>query len=149
RARLRGAKGLEAALRSGEHPDPSPVLAVALARAGRGRDGWGRWERGLARAVLDETAGRAARPLSPEERSREADLLGRSQARDEKAHRRAGRRGLTTDDESRRDGLRREASELRRQLLDFQQGLEQRYGPLAGQPVGLDEARAALHEDTA
>src|SRR5262249_5912765 len=56
RARLRGAKGLEAA--PGSASDPSPSLAVALARAGRGRDAWGRWEGGLARAVLDETAGR-------------------------------------------------------------------------------------------
>jgi hypothetical protein len=99
--------------------------------------------------VLDETAGRAARPLAPEERAREADLLGRGQALDERVHRLAGRPKLTADDEARLDGLRREASELRRQLLDFQQGLEQKYGSLAGQPVALDAARAALPDDTA
>src|SRR5262249_9094365 len=37
-ARLRGAKGLDAALTSGESPLPS--FAVALARAGRPRDAW-------------------------------------------------------------------------------------------------------------
>src|SRR5262249_50311144 len=120
RARHRRAEGLESALRSDDNPDPAPALAVALARAGRGREAWGRWERGLARAVLDETAGRAARPLAPDERAREADLLGRSQAVDERIGRLAGRPRLTTDDEKHLDGLRREASDFRRQLLDFQ-----------------------------
>src|SRR5262249_3832497 len=99
--------------------------------------------------VLDETAGRAARPLTPEERAHEADLLGRGQAVDERVNRLAGRPRLTADDEKRLDDLRREASELRRQLLEFQQGLEQKYGPLAGRPVALEEARAALPEEAA
>jgi tetratricopeptide (TPR) repeat protein len=148
RARLRGAKGLESALRSDEKPDPAPALAVALARSGRGREAWGRWERGLARAVLDEVA-RPSRPLAPEEAAREADLLGRCQALDERISRLAGRPKLTADDEKRLDDLRGEASVLRQQLLEFQQGLEQRYGPLAGQPVALDAARAALADDVA
>src|SRR5262249_53529223 len=41
RARLRGARGLESS--PGLIGDPAPALAVALARAGRGRDAWGRW----------------------------------------------------------------------------------------------------------
>jgi tetratricopeptide (TPR) repeat protein len=146
-ARLRGARGLEAAAQS--RIAPAPALAVALARAGRGREAWGRWERGLARSVLDETAGRAARPLTPEERAREADLLGRGQALDERIGRLAGRPGPTQEDEKRFDDLRREAGELRRQLLDLEQALEQKYGPLAGNPVALDEARAALPDDAA
>src|SRR5262249_49942009 len=142
-------KGLEAALRSDENSDPAPSLAVVLARAGRGRDAWGRWERGLARAVLDETAGRAARPLTHAERTSEVDLLGRGQALDGGIGRLAGRQRLTQDDEKRLDDPRREAGELRRQLLDLQQALEQKYGPLAGQPVSLDAARAALPPDAA
>src|SRR5262249_43129967 len=146
-ARLRGARGLDAATRL--HSAPLPALAVALARAGRAADAWGRWERGLARAVLDETAGRAARPQTADERAREADLLGRSQALDERIGRLAGRPRLPADDEKRLDDLRGEASELRHHLLDFQQDMEQKYGPLAGRPVALDEARAALPEDVA
>jgi CHAT domain-containing protein len=98
--------------------------------------------------VLDEVA-RPARPLSPDERAREADLLGRSQSLDERIGRLAGRPGPTQEDEKRLDDLRGEAGELRRQLLDLQRALEQKYGPLAGQPVALDEARAALPEDAA
>jgi tetratricopeptide (TPR) repeat protein len=146
RARLRGAKGLESAL--GSTKGPAPELAVALARVGREREAWGRWERGLARAVLDEVA-RPARPLTPEEKASEADLLTRSQALDERIGRLAGRPRLNADDEQRLDGLRREASELRRQLLDRQQALEQKYGPLAGKPATLGEVQATLADDTA
>jgi CHAT domain-containing protein/Tfp pilus assembly protein PilF len=148
-ARLQRTKGLESGLRSQENPDPQPGLSIALARAGRGREAWGRWERGLARAVLDETVGRAARPLNADERAREADLLGRSQTLDERISRLAGQQRLTEDDEKRLDGLRREASELRRELLDFQQVLEKNYGPLAGKPATLEEIQPALRDDTA
>jgi CHAT domain-containing protein/Tfp pilus assembly protein PilF len=147
-ARLQRTKGLESGLRSKENPDPQPGLSIALARAGRGREAWGRWERGLARAVLDEVA-RPARPLNPEEKAGEADLLGRSQALDERISRLAGQQRLTEDDEKRQGNLRREASELRRQLLDLQQALEKKYGPLAGKPATLDEIHAALRDDTA
>jgi CHAT domain-containing protein/Tfp pilus assembly protein PilF len=146
-ARLRGTRGLEAAAQS--HSDPAPALAIALARAGRAADAWGRWERGLARAVLDEVGGRAARPLTTAERASEADLLERSHALDERISRLTGRQRLTQDDEARLDDLRREAGELRRQLLDLQQALEQKYGPLAGRPVTLAEACAVLPEDAA
>src|SRR5262249_62414179 len=121
RARLRGAKGLESAL--GSTKGPTPELAVALARVGREREAWGRWERGLARAVLDEVA-RPARPLTPEEKASEADLLTRSQALDERISRLVGRSRLVQQDEKRLDDLRREASELRQKLLEFQQTLE-------------------------
>jgi CHAT domain-containing protein len=146
-ARLWNVRGLEAAAQ--DRSDPSRELAVALARTGRAADAWGHWERGLARGVLDETAGRAARPLTTEEHAAEADLLGRSQAVDERISRLAGRPRPTQEDEKRLVNLRDEASELRGHLLDHQQALGRKYGPLAGAPVALDEARAALSEDAA
>jgi len=145
-ARLRGARGLESALVGAQ--DPSPALALTLARAGRSQEAWERWEQGLARGVLDEVAGRAARPLTPGEQSSESDLLRRSQAIDEPIGRLVGRNRRTPQHEKRLDDLRREESETRRQLLDLQQALERKYGPLAGRPVTLDEARAALPDDT-
>src|SRR5262249_57347072 len=81
-ARLRGAKGLEAALTAGK--SPLPFFALALARAGRPRDAWTRWEQGLARGLIDEVAGRAARPLTAEAPDREALLLGPAQALDQR-----------------------------------------------------------------
>src|SRR5262249_28728347 len=56
---------------------------------------------------------------------------------------------LNQQQEQRLDNLRREAGELRRRLLDLQQAMERKYGPLAGQPVALGEARAIFPEDAA
>jgi tetratricopeptide (TPR) repeat protein len=145
-ARLRGARGLEYGL-LGEQ-DPSPVLALALARAGRSQEAWERWEQGQARGVLDEVAGRAARPLTAGEALSESDLLRRSQAVDESISRLVHQDRLTPQDEKRLADLRREESDTRRQLLDLQQILERKYGPLAGRPVTLDEAQAAIPDDT-
>jgi tetratricopeptide (TPR) repeat protein len=145
-ARLRGVEGLESAL-LGEQ-DPSPTLAIALARSGRVEEAWERWEQGLARGVLDEVAGRAARPMTREERSIESDLLRRSQAVDELIGRLVGQNRLTPEDEKRLDELRREESDTRRQLLDLQHVLERKYGPLAGQSVTLEKARSALPDGT-
>jgi tetratricopeptide (TPR) repeat protein len=146
-ARLHSPSGLESAL-SGAH-DPSPALALILASAGRSQEAWERWEQGLARGVLDEVAGRAARPLTPGEQSSEASLLRRSQAVDEEISRLVRRDRLPPADEKRLDQLRREESEIRRQLLDLQQALERKYGPLAGRPSTLEEVLAALGADTA
>jgi tetratricopeptide (TPR) repeat protein len=146
-ARLHGIRGLDAALMATDSPLPS--FAMALAHAGRPRDAWSWWERGLARGLADEVTERATRPLSPDERAREVELLGRCQALDERIGRLSGRPRPSADDERRLDDLRREAGEIRRQLLDFQQGLERKHGPLAGRSVSLDEARAVLPDDTA
>src|SRR5262249_1707602 len=59
RAGLLGRRGLDSALAAVQ----SPLPALALARAGRPRDAWARWEASLARGLLDEVAGRALRPL--------------------------------------------------------------------------------------
>src|SRR5262249_52000660 len=81
-ARLRGAKGLDAALTAAD--SPLPAFAAALAGAGRPRDAWDRWEQGLARGLADELTVRAARPLTAAERDQEALLLGQAQALDER-----------------------------------------------------------------
>jgi CHAT domain-containing protein/Tfp pilus assembly protein PilF len=146
-ARLHGPVGLESAL-LGEQ-DPSPALALALAGAGHSQEAWERFEQGLARSVLDEVAGRAARPLTPVEHSRESDLLKRNQTVDEQINRLAGRTLLKLEDEKHLDHLRREESDTRRQLIDFQLEMERKYGPIAGRPLTLQEAQSALPADTA
>ncbi len=146
-ARARGARGLESALAA--DASPLPALALALARAGQPRDAWTRWEQGLARGVLDETAGRAARPLRAEERRKESGLLGQSQALDERIGRLLSQKRITQEAEKRLDELRRQASEVRRQLLELQQQLDARYGALAGKPATIDETQKAIPEGTA
>jgi tetratricopeptide (TPR) repeat protein len=145
-SRLFGPTGLEAALGEGS---PLPGLAAALALAGQPREAWLSWERGLARGIVDEVTRRAARPLSAEERNREAGLLGRGQATDERINRLLGARALTQDQEKALDDLRQQASDVRRELLDLERQFEDRYGAPASRPAALEEAQKALPGGTA
>jgi tetratricopeptide (TPR) repeat protein len=140
-------RGLEDA--AARASDPFPALAVLLARAGRPGGAWDRWERGLSRALLDEVAGRTARPLTNDERQREAALLDQAQAGDERINRLLARGKPTPEVEKQLDALRNEGNATRRHLLELQAELEQRYGPLAGQPGTLEASRAALDDASA
>ena len=145
-ARSFGPRGLEAAIGIGS---PLPRLAAALARAGRPREAWESWERGLARGLTDEVTRRAARPLTAAERDRQAALLGRGQAADERINRLLSVRALTADKEKALDDLRQQASEVRRELLELDRQFQDKYGALASRPATLEEARGALPEGTA
>jgi CHAT domain-containing protein/tetratricopeptide (TPR) repeat protein len=140
-------RGLEDA--AARQADPFPVLANLLARADRPGDAWNRWERGLSRALLDEVAGRAARPLTDDERQREAALLGQAQAGDERINRLLARGKPTLEVEKQLETLRSEGNKLRGRLLELQEQFELKYGPLAGQPVTLDATHAELDDATA
>jgi tetratricopeptide (TPR) repeat protein len=140
-------RGLEDA--AAQRADPFPVLATLLARAGRTGDAWNRWERGLSRALLDEVAGRAGRPLTDDESQREAALQNQAQALDERFNRLLARGKPTPEVEKHLDTMRSEGNEVRRRLLEMQEQFELRYGPLAGQPATLEGARAALDDATA
>ena len=83
----RGSWGPRGSRRRSAYGSPFPGLAAALARAGQPREAWSSWERGLARGIADEVTRRAARPLNDDERDREAALLGRGQAIDERINR--------------------------------------------------------------
>ena len=144
---MRGAKGLEAALTAGNSPLPS--FALALARAGQPRDAWTRWEQGLARGLADEVTGRAARPLTAAEHDREASLLGQAQAIDERIGKLLAIKALSQEQDKLLDDLKRQGSELRRQVLELEQQFESKYGALAGQPATLEAAQKALPEGTA
>jgi tetratricopeptide (TPR) repeat protein len=145
-ARLRGAKGLESALTA--EWSPLPRFALALASAGQPREAWTRWEQGLARGLVDEVTGRAARPLTAEEHRREADLLGQAQAIDERIGKLVNVRTPTQEQEALLDNLKRQASELRRQMLELEQQFERSYGALAGRPTALELAQKALPPGT-
>ncbi len=146
-ARLGGTRGLDAALTAAR--SPLPAYALALARAGRPRDAWARAEQGLARGLADELTGRAARPLTPADHDHEARLLEQAQALDERIGKLLTLKARSGDQDKLFDELNRQASELRRQVLELEQQFENRYGALAGQPVSLAAAQAALPEGTA
>jgi CHAT domain-containing protein len=146
-ARLRGAKGLEAALTAGS--SPLPAFALALIRAGRRRDAWTAWEQGLARSLIHEVTRRAARPLTALEHDREALLLGQAQAVDERIGKLLAQKALSQEQDKLLEDLNRQASELRRQVLELEQLFESKYRALAGQPATLEAVQKALPEGTA
>ena len=146
-ARLRGTKGLDAALTAGK--SPLPAFALALARAGRPRDAWTRWEQGLARGLSDEVTGRAARPLTAEEHDREAVLLGQAQAIDERIGKLLTLKALSQEQDKLLEKFKGQASELRRQLLELEQQFESKYRALAGQPATLEAVQKTLPAGTA
>jgi tetratricopeptide (TPR) repeat protein len=146
-SRLLGAKGLDAALTAGKSPLPS--FALALARAGRPRDAWTRWEQGLARGLVDEVTGRAARPLTAAEHDQEALLLGQAQALDERIGKLLALKALSQEQDKLLEDLNRQASEIRRQVLELEQQFESKYRALAGQPATIEGVQKALTEGTA
>jgi tetratricopeptide (TPR) repeat protein len=147
RARLNGVKGLEAALTAGN--SPLPAFALALARAGQHRAAWSRWEQALARGLVDEVHGRAARPLTAQERDREVGLLGQAQALDERIGKFLALKARTQEQERLLDDLELQGSALRRQLLELEQEFEGKYGAQVGQPATLEVAQQALPGGTA
>ena len=103
----------------------APAFALALARAGQPRDAWARWEQGLARGLADEVTGRAARPLTAAEHDREALLLGQAQALDERIGKLLALKALSQEQDKLLEDLNRQASELRRQVLELEQAVRE------------------------
>ncbi len=147
RARSQGARGLEAALTTDN--SPLPPFALALARAAQPREAWTRWEQGLARGLADEVIGRAARPLTMAEHGREASLLGQAQALDERVGKLMVLKVLSPEQDKLLEDLKRQGSELRRQVLELEQHFESQHGALAGKPATLDVAQKAFPDGTA
>jgi CHAT domain-containing protein/tetratricopeptide (TPR) repeat protein len=138
----RGASGWERSLTS----DPSPLPALAMALAGRGqpRDAWLRWEADLARGLLDDLSARALRPLTLEQRHRDAELAGQLQQLDESITRLATRAKQTQDRDQQLDALRHQQNLLRGQWVEFQNALDRQYQAFAGKPSTLAEVQKAL-----
>jgi Flp pilus assembly protein TadD len=143
----RGATGLERSVASDR--SPLPALAVALARQGRPRDAWVRWEAGLARGLLDDLSARLLRPLTLEDRHREADLAGQLQRLDERVARLASQARRTQEEDNQLDALRNQQSALRGRWVEFQGALDRRYQAYAGKPSTLEEVQKALPGDAA
>ncbi len=147
RARLlRSASGLERSLKAAPTGD---YLAICLARQGRRGEAWSRWEATLGRSVLDDLSASQLRPLTPEQRSLETDLLGRIQRTDEQIRRLLGHANRTQQEDERLEELRREQSTLVGRHIDFENELNAQYHALAGKPMTLSKIQAALPAGTA
>jgi tetratricopeptide (TPR) repeat protein len=128
---------------------PLPALAIALARQGRPRDAWARWEADLARGLLDDLSARQLRPLTGDQHHREDDLAGQLQRLDERVTRLASMARRTQEEDRQLDALRHQQSALRGQWVEFQNALEREYQTLAGKPSTLDEVQKALPREAA
>jgi CHAT domain-containing protein len=137
-ARLRlGFSGLDRARRT-DDISPLPALAVAAARLGSRETAWRYFEQNLARGLLDDLS---ARPLKPEDRTREKELLDRLQALDRQVAVASG----TADLESARQQRAAAESEFAR----FQADVTERYGVTAGAVYGLRRIQAQIPQDAA
>jgi CHAT domain-containing protein/tetratricopeptide (TPR) repeat protein len=145
--RLRSATGLERALMAGA--SASSQLAIALADQGRARDAWVHWEKDLARGLLDELSARQLRPLSLEERRREADLAGQLQRLDERIASLAADSVYLPRLAKQLDSLRNDRIGLQGQWVEFQNTLDNRYQAYAGKPSSLEVVQKALSSDMA
>jgi CHAT domain-containing protein/tetratricopeptide (TPR) repeat protein len=124
-------------------------LAVALARQGQPGQAWQAVESDLARGLLDDLSARQLRPLTNDERRREADLLGQIQAIDEPFGKLATNPHRTVEEDRRLEILRRQKSDTRVQFLTLENELASRYRAFSGKPSPLGEVRSALPADTA
>ena len=143
----RGASGLERSV--GSEASPLSALAVALARVGRSREAWARWEADLARGLLDDLSARSLRPLTGGERSRQAELAGQLQVLDEQISPLVGRPGRTRDEDAQLGRLMSQQNDLRGRWVEFQVELDRRYQEYAGKPSSLEDVQKALPGDTA
>jgi hypothetical protein len=142
-----GASGLDRAL--AEESSVLPALAVALARQGTPREAWARWEAGLARGLLDEVSSHRLRPLTRDQRRREADLEGRLQRLDEGIARLTAKAKRAAAEDQQLDAWRSQQSAFRGQWVEFENALDHEYQAYAGKPSTLDEVQKALADDAA
>jgi CHAT domain-containing protein/tetratricopeptide (TPR) repeat protein len=117
---------------------PFPALAAVAARGARPQAAWEALERNLARGLLDDLT---PRPLSPQERRREQELVGRLDLLDRQIAGPAGGAGA--------DDLRRRRDEAQMQLVRFQADLAARYGVAAGEVYDLARIQERLPDGAA
>ena len=127
-------------------------LAVLRARGGRPLAAWQSLERNLARGLLDTLTARNLLPLTAVEQEREAVLLAKLAALDEKLSlvleaSSSGPESLTLQSEIRR--LRQARTALEAELGRFAWSMREKYGVRAGQVYELARTQAQLDADTA
>jgi CHAT domain-containing protein/tetratricopeptide (TPR) repeat protein len=148
-ARLRtGLTGLDraefAALRS-----PLPSLAACRARAGKAAEAWQALEASLARGLLDDIEGVAARPLQAEERRRERELIEQLDRLDRQIQVLAAARKPTEAGREPQAELRQQRGAVQAELARLEADLTGKYGVAAGEVYDWTRIQAQLPADAA
>src|SRR5262249_34430923 len=107
-------------------------------------EAWTWWETDLARGLLDDLSARQLRPLTAEERRREADLTGQLQRLDEQIDRPAAKARPTRSEEQPPGGPRQHRGERRRECVAMQNELGRKYRAAAGKASTLEDIQASL-----
>jgi tetratricopeptide (TPR) repeat protein len=137
--------------RSARTAETSPVLALAavLARNGKPAEAWRRLEESLGRGLLDDLSARQARRLSPEDRTRQRDLLARLERLDRLFENLPAGKADAPALQERLADLSRQRSAAQAECSTFEAELVQRYGVAAGQVYDLAAIQKQLPPDTA
>jgi tetratricopeptide (TPR) repeat protein len=147
RARLRLAhSGLERAGITGEY-SPLPALAAVLARNGKQKEAWQRYEESLARGTWDDLSARLSRP--PAEQAQQAALTARLDRLDRLIEKAVAIKEETPEQKEKREELLGHRRKAQEELDRYVARLEKTYGPAAGQVFDLATIQAALPEHTA
>jgi CHAT domain-containing protein/tetratricopeptide (TPR) repeat protein len=133
----------------GAELSPLERLAAVLARNGKPAAAWERREQDLGRGLLDMVSARASRPLTPEERGRQEDLIVQLGRLDEQLFSPPGTKAPSDGSQSIARELHTRRDELQTELARFEKDLEDKYGVAAGQVYRLDVIQAYLPADAA
>jgi CHAT domain-containing protein/tetratricopeptide (TPR) repeat protein len=128
---------------------PAPLAAALLARRGQGLDAWRHWESELARGLFDDLTARRIRPLTPDERLRQDDLIRRLNRLENQIGVLAGARAPTGDQRKRFDELKGRRLEVQGRLAQLEAELVQKHQVAAGAVYPLDRIQARLPADAA
>ncbi|MFO0867033.1 MAG: CHAT domain-containing tetratricopeptide repeat protein [Gemmataceae bacterium] len=143
-ARLRAqASGLERTGFGADHSS-SGLLAVLRAKAKKPTAAWTVFEEGCSQGLLDDVVGKASRPLSPEDRAREEELVAQIAERERLLLERSSISKESTD-----IALRKACEESALALLRFRQEIETRYGPRVGRSYELAKIQAVIPSTSA
>ncbi len=100
-----------------------------------------------ARGLFDDLTARRGRPLTPDQRRRQDDLVGQLSRLDNRIGALAGSRALTDEQRGRLDGLKARRLELQGQLVQLEGELIREYQVAAGAVYSLDQVQARLPAD--
>jgi serine/threonine protein kinase len=128
--------------------NPHFSLAALLARRGESDQAWHHFESSRARGLLDEVSARWARPLTLAERGREQESIAELHSVDEQIT--SNWRDVSGEARDRcSQELQRRRADLQARWGEFEVGLSEKYGAVAGQVYDLARIQSSLPEDVA
>ena len=132
-----------------EGHSPLPYLAAILARRGQSAAAWQKCEANYARGLLDDLSARQARPLRPDERQHEHELIVHLQRLDKNLSTLLSSAGSAERLSKQAEALKDQRDAVQAEFTQFEADLAQKYGPSAGKVYDLARIQAHLPPHTA